>query len=81
MFIFVFSSGRINNNFHQPPDVALSYSISGLLNIMYAFERFISLPHLYLIRSIMWMSGVGTLCAHAHYRASLLIIDARNNLS
>ena len=43
--MIVFSSSPISN-FHRPSKVALFYSISGLLNDMYVFDSFLSLPHL-----------------------------------
>ena len=37
------------------------------------FCVFPSVPHMWTIMPKLWMSGVGTLCAIAHYRAALFI--------
>ena len=62
-FLIVFSSSPINNKFHWPSSVALLYYICSL-----------SLYHLIANCVKLWMSGVGTLCAYAHYRAFLLFL-------
>ena len=44
--MIIFSSRPINNKFYRPSKVALLNSVNVLLNAMYVFERFLSLPHL-----------------------------------
>ena len=69
----VFFSSSIIKNFHWPSSVALLYSIGCLLNDMFVFDLFIWQP----MKSRMWMSGVGTLCAYARYRASLFVFNVK----
>ena len=59
--------------FHGPTSLAILYSIAGLLNDMYVLKVFNLIIIWLKINSRMWMSGVGILCAYAHYRASLLL--------
>ena len=40
------------------------------------FGGFLSVPHLADIYAKMWVRRVGTLCANAHYRATLFYINA-----
>ena len=73
IFVIVISSSHINK-FYRPSSVALLYSIMvywAICMFLILFDRFIIW---WPIKSRMWMSGVGTLCVDAHYRASLFIL-------
>ena len=72
--MLLFSSSIIKNC-RRPSSVALLYSIGFLMNGIYVFDLFVIWQP---IKLRMWMSGVGTLYAYAHYRASLLIFRGKN---
>ena len=65
------------NNVHRLSRVAFLHSIGCLLNDMYVFESVPSFHLLVANQSRMWMSEGGTLCAYAHYRASLLSLSVK----
>ena len=70
-FSIVFSSSPINNKFYRPSSVALLYSIIFYWAICMFLKLFYWFIIWWPIESRMCMSGVGTLCAYAHYPASL----------